>query len=178
MLANELTELKGSCASPPLAIGCAGQALLGREPWSGVPWRFEPQQGGLAMLVGMGTFAVASAFVTAAAALAGAPLASQSFDSWTIVAVLLLAPLLEEWVCRGVLWNALQPYSQPRARVLATAVLFGLLHCLEGLLGFAHRFAAGIAFGWLRERTNSLVPPLLAHATHNAACVAWAAWGS
>ncbi|MEM7204958.1 MAG: CPBP family glutamic-type intramembrane protease [Planctomycetota bacterium] len=53
------------------------------------------------------------------------------------------------------------------------AVLFGMLHCVGGLIGFPHRFAGGLLFGWLRERTGSLAPCIIAHAVHNGLAV----WG-
>ena len=60
-----------------------------------------------------------------------------------------------------------RPIAGPRERNVGAAVLFGLLHCVGGLHNFPHRFVAGLGFGWLRERSGSLLPPIAAHATHN-----------
>lgn len=79
--------------------------------------------------------------------------------------VLLVAPLLEEWLCRGLLWDALAPFARPATRNAATAILFAFLHGLNGgyVLEVPHRFLAGLAFGWLRCRGRSLWSCVMAH---------------
>lgn len=84
--------------------------------------------------------------------------------------LVLLPALFEEWLCRGVLWVALRRALGVRATVVVSAVLFAFLHGLGGggYFEFPHRFAFGVLLGMLRARTGSLVPCVLAHATHNA----------
>lgn len=91
-----------------------------------------------------------------------------------IVAVVLGAPLVEEWLDRGVLWHALGPLTSERGRIVVSAVLFGLAHGLNGgfLLEFPHRFLGGLVLGLLRSRSGSLLPPLVAHVTWNALATA------
>lgn len=95
-------------------------------------------------------------------------------EAMPLAAALLLSAVLpalvEEWLCRGVLWAALRPVAPPWTTILATAVLFAFLHGLGGgyLLEVPHRFAAGLALGWLRERTGGLAAPVLAHLLNNA----------
>ena len=90
-----------------------------------------------------------------------------------IVAVAVLAPLFEEWLCRGVAWRAAAAMANPQAAWLLTSILFAFLHGLGGnyLLELPHRAFAGLVFGWLRWRSGSLVPGVVAHALHNAAAV-------
>jgi membrane protease YdiL (CAAX protease family) len=77
--------------------------------------------------------------------------------------------VIEEWLCRGVLRAAVRRIVAVRGAILVTAVLFALMHGLQGpaLVALPHRFLGGIAFGWLRARFGSLLPCMLAHATVN-----------
>lgn len=92
----------------------------------------------------------------------------------TWVAVVVVAPLVEEWLCRGVAWRAVATLADERSAWLATAVLFAFLHGLGGgfLLELPHRFVGGLLFGWLRWRSRSLLPGVVAHTLHNALAVA------
>jgi membrane protease YdiL (CAAX protease family) len=87
-----------------------------------------------------------------------------------LVAGILLAPVIEEWLCRGVLWAACRRVSGVVGTVFVTAVVFAILHGLNGLslLEMPHRFVSGLIFGWVRWRTRSVVPCIAAHALHNA----------
>lgn len=79
------------------------------------------------------------------------------------------APLLEEWLCRGVLWTAATRVTTPRRTIVLTSMLFAVMHGLQGVLflAFPHRFLGGLSLGWLRMKSGSLVPCVLAHATWN-----------
>lgn len=84
----------------------------------------------------------------------------------------LVTALLEEWLCRGVLFVACQRLMGQRSTLLVTSILFALLHGLQGyLLAVPHRFATGMILGWLRQRSGSLVPGVIAHAVNNAIAV-------
>lgn len=89
-------------------------------------------------------------------------------------AIVVFAPLFEEWLCRGVAWNAAARMSSPRTALVLTSILFAFLHGLGGfLLALPHRFCMGLIAGWLRWRSGSILPAILLHALHNAAAVAW-----
>lgn len=151
-----------------IALGVGALALLGRGSLvKSVAGAASLRQIGLGMVIGTATFAISYGFVAGLAAWFGHELGTErpTILDWLLVAA--AAPLFEEWLCRGVLWQALLPFSTPRARIPAAAALFGLLHCLDGLVGFPHRFVSGLAYGWLRERSGSLLPPIVAHAMHN-----------
>lgn len=79
----------------------------------------------------------------------------------------LLAPLCEEAFFRGYLLGALAPYGR-RAAVLATALLFALMHMGQGMLPCA---LLGVLLGALTLRTGSLLAPLLVHGCYNLAIV-------
>ena len=75
----------------------------------------------------------------------------------------LLAPLCEEAFFRGYLLGVLAPYGR-RAAVLATALLFALMHMGQGMLPCA---LLGVLLGALTLRTGSLLAPVLAHGCYN-----------
>jgi hypothetical protein len=81
------------------------------------------------------------------------------------VVVAFVAPAVEELTYRGLGFSLLAPYGTTLA-ILATGVLFGLAHGLLVALPVLTFF--GLAIGWLRERTESIYPPMALHATFNA----------
>ncbi|MCB9875961.1 MAG: CPBP family intramembrane metalloprotease [Planctomycetes bacterium] len=91
------------------------------------------------------------------------------------IAVVVLAPLGEEWLCRGVAWRSAVTLSSPRTALLLTAILFAFLHGLGGgyLLELPHRFAMGLVAGWLRWQSGSLLPGIVVHAVHNFVAITW-----
>ena len=159
------------------AVGFGAAALLGRDGFvTSLGGTARPRWIAAGLALGPLVFALNLAYVLALRALApGAapelpagdlhqvPLALRVLD------VAVLVPLLEEWLCRGVLWAACLGVLGPRWTLVATAALFALLHGLgPGLaLELPHRFATGLALGWLRLKSGSLAPAILAHAVNN-----------
>jgi membrane protease YdiL (CAAX protease family) len=83
-----------------------------------------------------------------------------------LITLVVVAPLTEEPLCRGlILGGFLRRYSATQA-VLASAVLFALVHLNPYQLASA--FVLGILLGWLFLKTASLLPCLFVHALHNA----------
>jgi len=81
----------------------------------------------------------------------------------------LFPAVVEELADRGVLWEALRRITGVGGTILGTALVFAFLHGLgEGaFLEIPHRFAMGLVFGWLRARTGSLAPCMIAHGANN-----------
>lgn len=88
----------------------------------------------------------------------------------TLISVL-LAPLFEEGIFRGALLGALAPALGPLGAGVASTALFTMLHVPEqagyfwGLLPIA---ALGGLAAWLRLRSGSLWPGIVAHMCFNA----------
>jgi uncharacterized protein len=85
-----------------------------------------------------------------------------------------IAPLFEELFFRGFIQPLLSRTFGVIAGILLTAALFGLLHAPE--YSWAWQYAlivslAGAVFGWLRARTNSIVPSTIMHGCYNAVFV-------
>lgn len=84
----------------------------------------------------------------------------------SLVALLIVAPLTEELLCRGlILGGFLRRYSVRKA-VLASALLFAALHVNP--YQFFTPFALGVLIGWVFLKTRSLWPCIYAHALNNA----------
>ncbi|WP_342113305.1 JDVT-CTERM system glutamic-type intramembrane protease MrtJ [Pseudoduganella sp. OTU4001] len=91
-------------------------------------------------------------------------------DLAAVLRLLLLAPLLEEWVVRAGLQAWLLPRSSAATAVLASAAAFSALHLGSGAQAAALVFGPGLAFGLAYQRWRSWQ---LCAALH-AACNGWA----
>ena len=87
-------------------------------------------------------------------------------------AVILGAPLFEELVFRGFLWNALERSVPTWVVWLLTSAAFALFH-LDPIHVIAI-FFTGLFLGWLRMVSGSIWPAILAHFVNNL----WAAVGA
>lgn len=98
-----------------------------------------------------------------------------------VIALLLLAvvvaPVVEEIVFRGLLLRGLMSSMRPWAAIAVQAVLFGAAHAAPergwGNVGLALVLAAvGAVFGVVAVRTRRLAPSMIAHAMVNAIALA------
>ncbi|MBE5883038.1 MAG: CPBP family intramembrane metalloprotease [Lachnospiraceae bacterium] len=95
--------------------------------------------------------------------------AGMGVDIFAILASVLLAPIGEEILCRGLTYYyAQKAVSRMNNRHVAfwianslQAIGFGIMHLnlIQGL----YAFILGLGIGWLRERYKSLYPAMLAH---------------
>lgn len=83
----------------------------------------------------------------------------------TTIAICLLAPLMEEMLFRGVLLPAFVYKNKQYIGIISSAVVFSLIHfsAEQAII----LFIAGVCFGILRVKSNSIWPPFLAHFTNN-----------
>ena len=93
-----------------------------------------------------------------------------------IVMTTFLAPIMEEWLFRGVLFRALSEGGRKGASrasvvvaVLTSAALFALAHGEP--LQFAGLFFLGIVLALLVWRTNRLIPSIVTHLSFNGVAV-------
>jgi len=82
----------------------------------------------------------------------------------------LVAPVGEEVLFRGFIQGALREACGARAALAATAALFAAIHF--NLFAFPALLALGLVLGYLYDRTQSLVGPIVLHALYNAAVLA------
>lgn len=86
------------------------------------------------------------------------------------VALVIVAPITEEFLFRGLILQGFLSRYSVRTSILISSILFGAIHLdLLKLLGTT---AIGALFAWLFVRTRSLVPSLLGHALLNGWLVA------
>ena len=81
-----------------------------------------------------------------------------------ILFMVILAPLLEEYVCRKQIIDRTRQYGEKTA-VLLSALLFGLLH--QNLFQFFYAFGLGLIFAYIYVRTGRLRYPVIMHAIIN-----------
>ncbi len=88
-----------------------------------------------------------------------------------------LAPMVEEVLFRGVLLSALARRWTGPVAVLGSALLFAFAHLPDldfNFLAMPELLVLGLALAWLRLRSGSLWPAILAHGLHNLpAALAW-----
>jgi membrane protease YdiL (CAAX protease family) len=84
----------------------------------------------------------------------------------TLADTVVLTPVFEELVFRGLLFGTLRRRLAPAPAAVVSAGVFAMAHGY-GVLGFVAVFWSGLLWAWAYERTGSLVPPIAAHAVDN-----------
>ena len=88
--------------------------------------------------------------------------------AWLTIAAVLFAPAGEEIMFRGFL---LRGWARSRRTVvpavLATALIWALMHVQYDWLPMLQVFSIGVLFGWLRQRSGSTTLTILLHALTN-----------
>jgi|TARA_R110000824_G_scaffold399963_1_gene606457 membrane protease YdiL (CAAX protease family) len=82
-----------------------------------------------------------------------------------IFAVVIVAPVVEEILFRGILWRAIEKMTSTNVAWAVTSVLFAAAHA--DIIHIIAVFPLGVLFGYLRKRTNNIWAPMIAHATNN-----------
>lgn len=85
----------------------------------------------------------------------------------TAIGMVLLAPLAEELVFRGILFARVQKSLGKLAAVLIPAILFAALHRQYGAPEMAMILADGLILGFVRMRTGSVPLTFVLHAIGN-----------
>jgi hypothetical protein len=83
------------------------------------------------------------------------------------LAAVLLAPVVEEILFRGILYPAIKQRGYPGFALWGTSLLFAAIH--SNLMTFVPLTVLALALVWLYEKTDTLLAPIAAHAVFNAA---------
>ncbi|MCK9411040.1 MAG: CPBP family intramembrane metalloprotease [Prolixibacteraceae bacterium] len=83
-----------------------------------------------------------------------------------ILRVVVLAPIVEELIFRGVIFSGFQRIYPAFWAIFFSALLFSLFHLNPWQLG--PTFLLGLLLGFVRLRTGSLLAAIFTHALHNA----------
>jgi uncharacterized protein len=81
-----------------------------------------------------------------------------------------LAPLAEEFIFRGLLFSACKKFGWPKLGWIGASFLFALIHFNAPT--FLPLFVFALALTWLYEKTEGLLAPILAHSLFNGANLA------
>jgi len=97
---------------------------------------------------------------------------------WTTVYLgvfaVVLAPVAEEFVFRGMLFPFVKQLGFPKLAWFGVSFLFALIHLNAPTL--VPLFVFALALTWLYDRTDNLLAPITAHALFNAANLAVLLW--
>jgi len=86
-------------------------------------------------------------------------------DLFSIMTIVIAAPLLEEILCRGIILKGLLKRYPARKAIIISALFFGLVHMNPWQALPA--FCIGLFMGWIFYKTNSIIPGIIVHATNN-----------
>lgn len=99
---------------------------------------------------------------------------------WILLALALVPGVCEELFFRGMLYSSLRSITSPWRTILISAVVFGLFHVVAGTILAPERFLPsmmlGVVLGWVRHRTQSVVPCMALHTVHNGLLLSVAYW--
>ena len=84
---------------------------------------------------------------------------------WAILSVVVFAPILEEILFRGLIFESCRERFGGGAAVLISALLFGLVHGVP--VQIINAFVVGLIFGYIYLRTGSLLSVILLHVFNN-----------
>jgi CAAX protease family protein len=130
-----------------------------------------------AFLVGLGAMLAVSVLIVSSLLPPESPppiekLLSSSSAMWIFAVFGIgVAPLFEEIIFRGFLFQVLYEMRGAKVAVPVTAVLFALLHVPQlwgSWAGVALIFVVGYILSLVRERSNSIIPSLIMHTSYNA----------
>jgi membrane protease YdiL (CAAX protease family) len=78
-----------------------------------------------------------------------------------------LAPVAEEFIFRGMLYPFVKQLGWPRLAWFGVSFVFALIH--DDAATFVPLFVLALALTWLYEKTDNLLAPIAAHSLFNAA---------
>lgn len=112
-------------------------------------------------------------------------LASQEYLLVGLIAfaVIILAPLTEEWIFRGFLHSYFRKFVNPSLAIAASAAIFAVMH-IEGAMQWGNGltlsiiFTIGVILAKLYEKTGNLLASLICHAIFNAISILIAVFSS
>ena len=87
----------------------------------------------------------------------------------TIIAAVIVAPIGEEIIFRGMITKLLLEEYRPTKAIIISALIFGIIHFNPAQIPGA--IIAGILLGWLYYKTRSVIPGIILHFINNAVAV-------
>ncbi len=84
---------------------------------------------------------------------------------WAVLTAVVLAPVLEETLFRGIILESIRQKSGAFVAILLSAAIFGVIHLIPQQVIYA--FFMGIVLGFVYIQTESLFSVMLIHAVNN-----------
>jgi membrane protease YdiL (CAAX protease family) len=94
---------------------------------------------------------------------------------WACFTAVVMAAVLEELLCRGLIFEVLHKRLGVKTSILFSSLFFGLIHFDPATAAVA--VVAGIIFGVLYVRTSSLYTTIIIHSINNALAFALISFG-
>lgn len=88
-----------------------------------------------------------------------------------ILSVVIMAPLLEEFVYRGVILSSLQKYGGDTFAVVISGLIFGMMHGGGGISAVVAASMSGILMGFIYVKTRNIWVNIAVHLIYNASAV-------
>lgn len=85
---------------------------------------------------------------------------------WSILMLVVLAPVMEEVLFRGILLESVRSKHSAGRAIVVSALMFGVIHLIPQQV--VNAFAIGLILGYIYVRTESLWPVIVIHALNNA----------
>ena len=82
-----------------------------------------------------------------------------------LLCVSIMAPIFEEWLCRGIIMRSLLGVGRPWVAIVLSSAFFALIHF--NLWQAIPAFIIGLLLGWVYYRTGSLKLTMLMHCVNN-----------
>lgn len=104
------------------------------------------------------------------------PLYDSVSSVWLLViAIVVVAPLYEELIFRGLLWQAIaEQFDKSRGTVIAsivTSLLFAIIHLQYGVYEISTIIVLALIFCYARFKSGSLLLPMILHVVNNGAAM-------
>ena len=115
-------------------------------------------------LIGTAVTGILSLFRESPIVPAVSELLSESSLLWSIPVTMIVAPVMEELICRKMLIDRTRRYGELTAAFFSAAA-FGLIH--GNFTQFFYAFGLGFVFAWVYLKTGNVIYTMLLHASIN-----------
>lgn len=94
---------------------------------------------------------------------------------WMLALAVIVAPLCEEFIFRGLIFGGLRRSMNALPAMVMSAAIFAVVHPPLSMLPV---FVLGLCAAWTYERSKTLLAPMLVHAVYNAVILGFQFWQS
>ena len=84
---------------------------------------------------------------------------------WGFLSAVIAAPILEEYLCRGIILRSLQDSYSPTKALIVSSIFFGLIHLEPAAIVYAT--GTGLILGWVTIKSHSIGASILIHMMNN-----------